>query len=153
MSGQPADDCPDHQKEGRPNVELAPLSAAKAVMRCGVDLGPNFTEGGNVIGNSFHAMIIPPRTLKRSPRFGGNEPFLGRPSWYQPCKKTPRGSRTIDSARRVHAQLYRPRTCDCLERFSHRPWRVKRISDSTPSDLLEDQWQTSDFERNEVQGI
>jgi len=78
MSWQPANDCPDHQKEGRPNAELAPVSAAKAVMRGGVDLGPNFTEGGNFFGNSFHAIILPPQTLKRSPRFGGNEPFLGR---------------------------------------------------------------------------
>jgi len=78
MSGQPANDCPDHQKEGRPNAELAPVSAVKAVMRCGVDLGPNFTERGNFFGNSFHALMIPLQTLKRSPRFGGNEPFLGR---------------------------------------------------------------------------
>ena len=47
-------------------------------MRCGVDLGPNFTERGNFFGNSFHLLIIPWQTLKRSPRFGGNEPFLGR---------------------------------------------------------------------------
>jgi hypothetical protein len=53
-SGQPANDCSDHQKEGRPNAELAPVCAAKAVMRCGVDLVPNFTEGGNFFGNSFH---------------------------------------------------------------------------------------------------
>jgi hypothetical protein len=78
MSGQPANDCPDHQNEGRPNAELAPVSAAKALMRCGVDLGPNLTEGGKFFGNSFHAVIISPQTLKRSPRFGGNEPFLGR---------------------------------------------------------------------------
>jgi hypothetical protein len=77
-SGQPANDCPDHQKEGRPNAELALVSAAKAVMRCGVDLGPNFTERGNFFGNSFHAPTIPPQMLKRSPRFGGNGPFLGR---------------------------------------------------------------------------
>ncbi len=78
MSGQPANDCPDHQKEGRPNAELAPVSAVKAVMRCGVDLGPNFTERGNFFGNSFHALMIPLQTLTRSPRFGGNEPFLGQ---------------------------------------------------------------------------
>jgi hypothetical protein len=71
-SRQPANDCPDHQKEGRPNAELAAVSAAKAIMRCGVDLGPDVTERGNFFANSFHAVIIPPQTLKRSPRFGGN---------------------------------------------------------------------------------
>jgi hypothetical protein len=78
MSGQPANDCPDHQEEGRPNAELAPVCTAKTVTRCGVNLGPIFTERGNFFANSFHAVIIPPQTLKRSPRFGGNEPFLGR---------------------------------------------------------------------------
>jgi hypothetical protein len=90
MSGQPANDCPDHQKEGRPNTELAPVSTAKTVMRCGVDLGPNFTESRNSFVISFHAVIIPPQTLKRSPRFGGNEPFLGRQAIRdQPSVDTP----------------------------------------------------------------
>jgi hypothetical protein len=72
MSWQPANDCPYYQKEGRPNAELARVSAAKAIMRCGINLGPNFTERGNFFGNSFHGRIIPLQTLKRSPRFGGN---------------------------------------------------------------------------------
>ena len=58
LSGEPSNNCPDHQKEGRPDAELAPASTAEAVMRCGVDLGPNFTERGNFFGNSFHAVII-----------------------------------------------------------------------------------------------
>jgi len=63
-------------KRRRPNAEPTPVFAAKPVMRCGVDLSPNFTERG--IGNSFHGIIIPSSTVNRSPQIGGNEPFLGR---------------------------------------------------------------------------
>src|SRR5262249_30048931 len=71
-SGQPANHCPGHQKDRRPKAELAPVPAVKAVMRCGVDLGPKFTECGNFFGNSFHGIMIPlrkPEPLAAAPRY------------------------------------------------------------------------------------